>query len=663
MVREIQDKNLLAKLKDYFSSLGRRQLSAYLVMIALVIGITITFIQTSQNQNIRQQAAGEALNVNANNIKNPFTHLLLGQAFVNWDHSWGKPFPNEIPGLKNAMKEEGAGIIRYAGGLWANYVGFDRTPQKTPYTSWTKNGHTYSFSYGTNELSSLNSFADAIGAEVMIQVNIAENDPAMWADMVKYTNIENGFNFKYWELGNEFDVDTQLNITPEIYAERVKGYVDAMKDVDPTIHIISGVPGSAHDAPRQGYNDNVVDLSHYLTLSASAVSTKGRKIDDLSYHWYQACNSTNFSDLINYQFGGLATNSWRNSYSRIWSQIVPSRVDNEIIKGSGMMQGITELNFDACNYDNTLNGNHLDALWASDVIGRLAYNALDFITWYEGYANQGYSTLYADNGDNPTKILLRPNYYAFYMYNKYFGDQIVESSSYDDSKISIWASKDTKDTGKLKLRITNMTASPISLPVNLTGFNASTGQVYSLISTNPTNTSSSSNIESAPTTLNGVKLVASNILTTGSQIHPTNISVNGSSFTYTFPAYSTTAIILLENSGQNPTPTNTPTPLPQATATPTQIPASTSTPTPTPTRTPTPTPQPTATNTPVPLPSATPTKTPAQKADFNNNGTVDIQDLSYLLTRWGTNDTIADINNDGSVGILDLSILLSNWGQ
>lgn len=78
-------------------------------------------------------------------------------------------------------------------------------------------------------------------------------------------------------------------------------------------------------------------------------------------------------------------------------------------------------------------------------------------------------------------------------------------------------------------------------------------------------------------------------------------------------------------------------------------------PTPTPTNSPTPTPSPTS------IP--TPTKTPAQKADFNNSGTVDIQDLSYLLTRWGSGDSIADVNGDGAVSVLDLSILLSNWGQ
>ncbi len=667
MVHEIKEKNIFTKILQSIQSLGLRTTSAIFVMVILIIAISSTFFLTKTNQDIRQRAAAtNALTVDVSKNINPFTHKLLGQALVNWEHSWGKPFPNEVTGLTTAMKEEGVGIIRYAGGLWANYVGFDRSTQKTPYTNWTKNGNTYSFSYGTDELDSLNKFADAVGADVIIQVNIAQNDPAMWADMVKFVNVEKGYNFKYWELGNEFDVDTALNITPEIYASRTSSYIEAMKDIDPSIHIVSGVPGTAADAPRQGWNDSITDLSHYMTLTAPIVTSKGRRIDDLSFHWYQACNSTSTGDILNFQFPGLATNSWRNSYSRIWSQIAPSRIESEIIGVKGFSQGVTELNFDACNYDNTMNGNHLNALWTSDVIGRLAYNGLDFITWYEGYGTQGYSQIYPDNIYPPTKLFIRPTYYAFYMYNKYFGDQMVDSHSYDDASISIYASIDTKDAGKLKLRITNLTSNDITTPINLSSFTAGTGSVYILKSTNPTDLSSSSNVSASPTKLNGVTLDASNIVSTGSQIQPIPLTVNGSPFTYTFPAYSTTAIILNPQSVTSPTqiptttPTNPPSPTPTAQPTSTPIP-----PTPTPTRTPTPIPP---TNTPIPTatsipPTLTPTPIPFKTGDINHDNKIDIQDLSYLLSHWNTNDNLADLNHDGKINVTDLSILLSNWGK
>ena len=791
MVAVLENKNRLKKSLRIFEK--RSTLSILLLVFALA-GFFVTYDQLHKRQDIRQQAApGDSLTIDASNTIRPFTHLLLGQDLVNWEHSWGKPFPNEIPNLPSAMKEQGVGLIRYAGGLWANYVGFDRTvTQRTPYIDWSANGQTYSFTYGTGELDSLNKLADNIGADVMIQVNIAQNDPSMWADMVRYTNIERGYNFKYWELGNEFDIDAQLNITPEIYAQRVSAYIDAMKIVDPTIQIVTGVPGAGHDAPRMGYSDAVTDMSHYVTLSATATSPQGRKTDAVSYHWYQACNNTNIQDLLRFQFPNTPTNSWRNIYSRVWSQIAPTRIKNEVIGTSNIKQGITELNFDACNFDNTLNGNHLNALWATDVIGRLAYNGVDFITWYEGYANQGYSTLYADNADNPTQIFLRPSYYAFYMYNKYFGDSMIQSRSYNESEISIFASTDSKDPGKLKLRITNLTAGDITVPVDLTGYTASTGSVYTLKSTNPTDISSTSHTSAAPTTINGVKLNANNIVQSGNAIQPVPITVNGSVFIHTFPAYTTTAIILTQLSGATAIPTNTPptqtitqTPTPSLTPTPT-VPTGTQTiifddlgtnihlngivvpvpvdwgnflwhskdpapvngqfPTehlsfnspdmtnasfsftspkillsldvnnretsgpstititcsPNPARTftvptttiltvttgwttpcitvniansntwntrfdnlvystggatgiPTQSPAPTATLT----PTATPI--PFRPGDINQDGKINVQDLSYLLSRWGTNDALADLNHNGVVNTLDLSILLTNW--
>ena len=49
--------------------------------------------------------------------------------------------------------------------------------------------------------------------------------------------------------------------------------------------------------------------------------------------------------------------------------------------------------------------------------------------------------------------------------------------------------------------------------------------------------------------------------------------------------------------------------------------------------------------------------------DLNNDGVVNVFDLSILLSHWGTNDATSDINHDGTVNIFDLSSLLSHWGQ
>jgi hypothetical protein len=63
----------------------------------------------------------------------------------------------------------------------------------------------------------------------------------------------------------------------------------------------------------------------------------------------------------------------------------------------------------------------------------------------------------------------------------------------------------------------------------------------------------------------------------------------------------------------------------------------------------------------VSAPSNTVNASTIKTGDLNKDGTVNIFDLSILLSNWDSSDPTADLNNDGIVNIFDLSILLSNW--
>ena len=54
---------------------------------------------------------------------------------------------------------------------------------------------------------------------------------------------------------------------------------------------------------------------------------------------------------------------------------------------------------------------------------------------------------------------------------------------------------------------------------------------------------------------------------------------------------------------------------------------------------------------------------PNLPGDLNNDNTVNVTDLSILLSNYNTTNSTADINSDGTVNILDLSALLSHYGQ
>ena len=510
-----------------------------------------------------------SLTVDASQPIQPFSNEMLGVALVNWEHAWGKYFPADVPHLADVFKAANVGVIRYAGGLWANWVGWERLPQRTPYTEWQPTpanyaaqfgalvnpNLTYSFHYGTDEIDNLALFAQQTGAEIMIQVNISRNDPYMWADLLHYTNVENDYQFKYWELGNEIDLETsqgsEAGMDAATYQQRVQQYAQLLRSVDPNIVIVAGVPAAAHDIVGSNWTEGVHEMSRYLQAAVAAGS------DALSYHWYQGCNATADPDALtvwDWQLepgaDGIADpyQNWRQMYSRIWSQIGPERVQDEVIPaGSPMPQGITELNFDACDHGVApQNSNHLNALWMADILGRLAYNGLDFVTWYTGYGNQGqgYPMVFSIEDYYPETVYLRPSYYTLFLYGNYFGDQLVASASGKEQDISIWASTDSAEPGRLKLIVTNLSPSTIHSEIQIAGFSAVSGTKYVLSNPNPLEFTSRSNSQEHGTTINGVSLEATSISTAVEQIPGVPVSIQGSSLAETFAPYTVTAIIL-----------------------------------------------------------------------------------------------------------------------
>ena len=50
-------------------------------------------------------------------------------------------------------------------------------------------------------------------------------------------------------------------------------------------------------------------------------------------------------------------------------------------------------------------------------------------------------------------------------------------------------------------------------------------------------------------------------------------------------------------------------------------------------------------------------------SDVNQDGQVDIFDLTIVAARFGQNDPVADLTGDGVVDIFDLTIIAANYGK
>jgi len=149
---------------------------------------------------------------------------------------------NRPPGsvsLMEALKKTGVKHLRYPGGKKSLYFSWASAPYTDASTNYWLPG-----SYANNAKNTLNfdefmSVANQVGAQAHINVaynptkNINEQLAAKW---VKYANITNNYNVKYWEIGNEmWQKDLGFNISS--LCAVVNSYSSAMKAEDPSIFI------------------------------------------------------------------------------------------------------------------------------------------------------------------------------------------------------------------------------------------------------------------------------------------------------------------------------------------------------------------------------------------------------------------------------------------
>ena len=107
------------------------------------------------------------------------------------------------------------------------------------------------------------SFADValgLGSQAVITVNYGTGTPEEAADWVRYSNVEQIYGFKYWEIGNEcygsWEADKQaVPHEAYTYAIRTAAYFKAMKAADPSIKI-GVVAQASEDGDSNGYTSH-----------------------------------------------------------------------------------------------------------------------------------------------------------------------------------------------------------------------------------------------------------------------------------------------------------------------------------------------------------------------------------------------------------------------
>jgi alpha-L-arabinofuranosidase len=120
-------------------------------------------------------------------------------------------------------------------------------------------------------------------ARNLVTINVGSGTPEMAAEWVRWANIQNGWDVKYWELGNELNGEWETGhirpdgskMTAEKYTELFVEFAKAMKAVDPTIMV--GGPSC--------------DVEHHEDYFEPLLRDAGEYVDFITLHYYSLRSS------------------------------------------------------------------------------------------------------------------------------------------------------------------------------------------------------------------------------------------------------------------------------------------------------------------------------------------------------------------------------------
>ena len=298
--------------------------------------------------------------------------------------------------------------------------------------------------------------AQWMGAEPSISVRLTGGTPESAAELVRYANVESGYNIRYWSIGNEPSLYSEYDTVR--YNTEWRTFAEAMRAVDPDILLIGPdlhqySSESATDPKDQAGRDW---LREFLLAN-------GDLVDIVAIHRYPFPASMMDARTT---IGDLRANS------REWDEIIPHlrAVIREAV-GRDLPVAVTEVN---THWSSAVGGeatpdSFYAAIWWGDVLGRLVRQRVEIVAHFSLHSNNsigGWGLLGRSD--------VRPAYYVYQIYQR-FGSQLIHASS-DDPDLSIYAA--LRDDGALTLVVINLGSEERTYPLHLDGFAAGEAEVW-----------------------------------------------------------------------------------------------------------------------------------------------------------------------------------------
>jgi hypothetical protein len=381
--------------------------------------------------------------------------------------------------------------------------------------------------------------ATATHAQVFITVNYGSGTASEAAAWVQDSSVTKGYGFKFWEIGNEVygSWETDNNTRPHdpyTYATRFADYVSQMKSADPTIKVgavvVTGEDSYANYTDHPATNPRTGQVHNGWTpVLLSTLKSLGITPDFVIYHRYvEAPGAENDGDLL------ASSGTWASDAADLRQQLS----DYLGTTGAGVELTCTENNSVYSNPGKQTTS-LVNGLFLADSIGSAMQTEFNAVLWWDlrngqDSGNNNSSSLYGWRlyGDygvvdsaNPAGPADRyPTFYVAKLLQRFArgGDQLLQTTS-DYALLTPYAAH--RADGSLTLLVINKSsANVLNGNVSIAGYTpGGTAGIYSY------------------------GIPQDDAARTGSgsaDLAQSSFQVSGSPFSYSFPAYSATAITL-----------------------------------------------------------------------------------------------------------------------
>lgn len=298
------------------------------------------------------------------------------------------------------------------------------------------------------------------GATPSINVRLLNGDAETAANLVRYTNIENDYDVRYWYIGNEPTLYDDYTV--ERYNEEWREFALAMLEVDPDIILIGP---ELHQFPD---TTEVTDFNYQYkdVWLREFLIANGDLVDIIAVHRYPFPLTMTDATTIP---------QMRENVPR-WATVVQNmrEVIDETL-GEDRPIGITEVN---SHYSNSGGGiatpdSYYNAVWYSGVLTTLIHEEVDIVSYFQ---------LYSVGGGGQFGILdryePRPTYYTFALYTE-MGNIRLQSESSDQYVTALATSR---EDGATTLIITNLYEEDREITLDLQGLDDASVQEMRLLS-------------------------------------------------------------------------------------------------------------------------------------------------------------------------------------